>query len=244
MAVLSFDCMDRDTSWGLIEEAASGDGPARSRFAGMYLPVVRAYLGARWRGKDISRELDDAVQEFFVECFRGDGILTRSEKRREDLSENGAGFRGFLLGGVRNIAMRFEKRWTAKGAPSSLETLHPSRVAEFEGGLSRVFDRAWAQSIMEQAANLMRTRADLAGGAHQRRVELLRMRFNDSVPIRDIAKIWGEDAKALHRELDKARAEFRDSLREVVGLHNQCSGKALEAEIERLLGLLQAGDRA
>lgn len=48
----------------------------------MYLPVVRAYLGARWRGKDISRELDDAVQEFFVECSRGDGILTRSEKRQ------------------------------------------------------------------------------------------------------------------------------------------------------------------
>ena len=232
--------MVADTSWGLIEDAVGGDGSARSRFSRLYLPVVRAYLAARWRGSGIISELDDAVQELFVECFRRDGILTRSDQRRRELSDNGAGFRGYLFGGVRNIALRFEKRWSDRNRRQDSKSFHSSRITASEEALSRVFDRAWAQSIMQQAASLMRSKADLAGSDHQRRVELLRMRFHESVPIRDVAKIWGEDAKALHRELDKARAEFRASLREVLGQHHQCTPEKLEAEIERLLGLLQA----
>src|SRR5262245_53587095 len=37
------------TCWTMIRDAAGGDPAARERFARVYLPVVKAYLAARWR---------------------------------------------------------------------------------------------------------------------------------------------------------------------------------------------------
>ena len=54
--------VNRLTCWTMIEDATSGDEGARERFASMYLPVVRAYLAARWKGSPLAAELDDAVQ--------------------------------------------------------------------------------------------------------------------------------------------------------------------------------------
>ena len=54
------------TCWTLIESAADGDRAARDAFVERYLPVVRAYLGARWRDRVAGSELEDAVQEVFV----------------------------------------------------------------------------------------------------------------------------------------------------------------------------------
>ena len=61
-------------------------------------------LAARWRSSSQSSELDDAVQEVFVECFRAGGVL-----KRVDASRPG-GLRPFLFGVVRNVALRFETR--------------------------------------------------------------------------------------------------------------------------------------
>ena len=73
----------------------------------------------------------------------------------------------------------------------------------------------------------------------RRRAKLLRLRFQEGVPIRDIAPAWNEDPAKLHRELDKARREFRDALREVLGLQAGCDRLALDAECERLRALLE-----
>ena len=90
--------MTRETSWGLIQEAAAGDDAARSRFGTLYLPVLRTYLEQRWRGSSLAQELDDAVQEVFVECFRENGVLGKAQDSRQKLDEDGGGFRSFLLG--------------------------------------------------------------------------------------------------------------------------------------------------
>ncbi len=37
------------TCWTVIQGAAAGRGDDRDQFARRYAPVVRAYLGARWR---------------------------------------------------------------------------------------------------------------------------------------------------------------------------------------------------
>src|SRR5262249_31161533 len=60
------------TCWTLIRDAAGGDPAARERFARAYLPVVRAYLAARWRTAPHCAE--DAAQDVFVECFRAGGL--------------------------------------------------------------------------------------------------------------------------------------------------------------------------
>jgi RNA polymerase sigma-70 factor (ECF subfamily) len=74
----------------------------RQELARRYLGVVRAYLAARWRGAALRDDLDDAVQEVFVECFRQGGALEAAGADRVP------SFRAFLYGVIRNVARRFE----------------------------------------------------------------------------------------------------------------------------------------
>jgi RNA polymerase sigma-70 factor (ECF subfamily) len=59
-----------------------------------------------------------------------------------------------------------------------------------------------------------------AGPEASQRVQLLRLRFHDGLPIRDIAERWGVNASKLHHEYATARNEFRAALREVVAFHH------------------------
>ena len=86
------------TCWTVIQAAAAGSATDRQAFARRYGPVVRAYLATRWRSSPCLHDLDDAVQEVFVECFKPDGVLDRADRDR--------GFRPFLYGVVRNVALR------------------------------------------------------------------------------------------------------------------------------------------
>src|SRR4051794_3289330 len=90
------------TCWTLLRDAAAGGAASRAEFAVRYAPAVRAYLAARWRGSQQLRELDDAVQEVFLECLRDGGLLDRAQAGRP------GGFRAFLYGAVRNVALRAE----------------------------------------------------------------------------------------------------------------------------------------
>jgi RNA polymerase sigma-70 factor (ECF subfamily) len=72
-----------------------------------------------------------------------------------------------------------------------------------------------------------------------RRVELLRLRFEDDQPIRDIAARWGLEAAHVHHEYARARREFREVLVEIVA--EQDPRSAPEEECARLLGLLAEG---
>jgi len=71
-----------------------------------------------------------------------------------------------------------------------------------------------------------------------RRVELLRLRFREGLPIREIARLWGADPAHLHREYAKARREFSTALRDVVREHLPEGGANLEAECSRLAEFL------
>lgn len=217
------------TCWTALHAAAEGVAGAREGFAARYAPLVRAYLAARWRESPRFGDLDDAVQEVFVECLRAGGGLERAEPGRP------GGFRAFLYGLVRNVALRFEQRG-GRRREAPLED--DAAVAARESSLSRVFDRAWARAMVEQAAALQASRAEGAGAEARRRVALLRLRFHDALPIREIARRWGVEAAELHRQYAKARAEFKGCLIDVL----QAEGHADRAEAERacreLLGLL------
>lgn len=92
------------TCWTVLHAAAGGNDAAREEFARRYAPLVRAYLAAWWRGSPLVGEVDDAVQDVFVECLRDGGMLERAEPGRS------GGFRAFLYGLVRNVALRFETK--------------------------------------------------------------------------------------------------------------------------------------
>jgi RNA polymerase sigma-70 factor (ECF subfamily) len=216
----------------VIHAAAHGDRAARSTFAHSYLPVVRAYLGARWRSSPLADEVEDAVQEVFLDCLRGGGALERASPDRP------GGFRAFLYGVVRNVALRVETRRARRNDLLPSAGLEPDEVADSQDGPSRAFDRAWAFAVVESAAARQAERARLAGAEAERRVELLRLRFEEGLPIREVAARWGTDPALLHREYARARREFEEALRDVVGLHHPGPPGEVGRECARLLDLL------
>src|SRR5262249_32996974 len=111
-------------------------------------------------------------------------------------------------------------------------------LAADEESLSAAFDRAWAKSLMREAARRQKEQAAGKGEAALRRVELLRLRFHDGLPIRDIARLWGEDAARVHHQDARAREgeESRAALLEVVAFPHP----GPPAEVERVSGELVA----
>lgn len=210
------------TCWTLIGAAAGGDASARGDFARRYHPVARDYFAARWHTSPLRSAVDDAVQDVFVECFKPNGVLGKAN------DSPGDGFRPFFYGVLRNVARRHEeKHRPAVAMPDDPPGDDPS--------LGRAFDKAWARSMLREAA---RVQAELAAGNERatRRVELLRLRFQDGLPIRDIAVRWGEDAARLHHEYATAREEFRSALQRVMAFHMPAATAAqVEAACRDLL---------
>jgi len=214
----------------MIRGAAAGDPVQRALFARCYDSVVRAYLASRWARTVFAQDIDDAVQEVFCECYRPDGALVRADADRS------AGFRGYLYGITRNVALRIEaRRARLKEGPID------SGVAEFadpDDRPSRAFDRAWAVTVMREAAERQTALAAQAGADAMRRVELLRLRFHENLPIREIAAKWGVDAVHLHREYARARREFKQTLLAVLSTQQSGPDDVLERECAWLLAQL------
>ena len=189
------------TCWTVIRAGAAGSPADRDELGRHYLGIVQSYLSARWRGSALRKELDDATQEVFVECFRQGGALETAGAGRVP------NFRAFLYGVVRNVARRFESQ------PSRPNTQLPDVDAK-EASLSELFERSWAASIMAEAARLQKSRAVQSGAEAIKRVELLRLRFEENLPIREISQRWSVDAARLHHDYALARQEFRDALME------------------------------
>lgn len=219
------------TCWFLVRDAASGQETARNEFASYYGPVVRAYLGRRWRSTGYLQYLDDAVQELFVEFFRDGGVLAKVDGERP------GGFRALLYGVSRNIALRFETRY-ARRRHQTESRVELDGVERDEATLSRVFDRLWLRSLLRQAAAHQEARAQTFGPDAERRVELLQMLFRKEMSFREIADLWQVEVKSLYREAARAREEFKDALYEVVSFHNPGDPGEIERECKQLLALV------
>ncbi len=216
----------------LIRAAASGDQSKREEFVRRYGPVIRSYFESTARTWLPGPLVDDAVQDVFIECFRVGGVLDRVDDDRP------GGFRAFLFGVVRNVGLRIrmrQARQREKEAPGEF-TFDAFETDETDA--PKRFDEAWAEGLMKEAATVQAERARSRGVDATRRVELLRLRFFEALPIRDIAQRWGSDPATLHREYAKARGEFRDALREVVSFDHPGTSDEIDARCLELLILL------
>ena len=218
------------TRWSLILAAANGDRGRRDEFTRCYAPVARAWLSARWRAPAARDDVDDAVQEVLLDCVREGGALQRVDAGRD------GGFRAFFSGIVRRVALKFEAKRArlerGREGASSLEL-----VAD-EATLSKLFDREYALAVVRQAHAVHRRDAEAAGPDALRRVELLRLRFEEELPIRTIAARLGLDASEAHRMYARARREFRLALREVVREREAAGDERVDAACDELLGML------
>lgn len=217
------------TCWTLIDGAAGGDEEDRGRFAVTYRAVVTAVLEARWRSSPLAAQVEDAAQDVFLECFKAGGALGRADRGR-------GGFRPFLFGIVRNVASRYER---AAGAAPALEDAAES-IAARDGDSRAAFDRAWAGMVIRRARVRQAELAARTGPAAVRRVEVLRLRFEEGLAVREIAARFGVIPDRVHEDYKLARREFERALRDVIGFDLPEGGpEAVEAECRGLLGLLQ-----
>jgi RNA polymerase sigma-70 factor (ECF subfamily) len=221
------------TCWTLVEGAAAGEEIARDRFARTYLSVVRAFLAARWSGSAMISDLDDAVQEAFLECLKEGGALQNLETPREGK------FRTYLYAVVSNVARRFEER--RAGERKHRVPVDPSQepITADEARLSRIFDQAWTKSLLQRAAERQEAEAKNRGAEAVRRVELMKLRFGEDQPIREIARRWEIDPDRLHHEYAKAREEFKQALVAEISFHQPCSLEEAERLSLSLLDLLR-----
>jgi RNA polymerase sigma-70 factor (ECF subfamily) len=220
------------TCWSVIRGAAAGAAADRDVFVRRYDHVIRRYLAARWQHSSYRQDIDDAVQEVFLECFRQGGILGRADP---DLA---GGFRAFLYGVTRNIALRVEARQTRHGRTEAPQGFELEHVAADDASLSQVFDKAWAAGLLVEAGQVQAERAKQLGPDSVRRVELLRLRFHEGLPIRDIARRWGAEPVVVHREYAKARQEFKAALLQVLAFHCPGSPEHLEQQCTDLLAIV------
>ncbi|MCB9882094.1 MAG: sigma-70 family RNA polymerase sigma factor [Planctomycetes bacterium] len=224
---------DDETCWTLIRGAAAKRDSDREAFVTRYQPVVRAYLAARWSNSPLSSEIDDVVQAVFLTCLRDGGVLETAN------SQHPSGFRALLYGVSRNVARQAERTRDRRVRRIAEDSFDPDQTPIDEPTLSKSFDRAYAAAVMRDARDLMTRRALAGTDWERRRVELLRLRFDADLPIRDIARQWGIDAARLHREYERARNEFRRALADVVTRAEGVSNRRLEEECNRLLRLLR-----
>lgn len=221
-----------ETCWSMIHGAAMGEKTAREQFARLYEPIVRAYLGARWKTAGRLQEIDDAVQDVFVDCLRENGALARYDP------EKGPAFRAFLYGIVRNIARRTEQRPRRSKEQQAQASSHAAAQALDEESLGAVFDRSWARARLREAGALQRTEASTKGQAGRERIDLLRLRFEQGLSIQEIAERWNTEASRLHHVYATARKEFQRCLTTVVRFHHPAATPAeLKQECLHLLEL-------
>lgn len=216
-----------------MRQAAEGVVDAREEFARQYEPTIRAYLKVRWREGLPSLSVDDAVQDVFVEFYRSQGALEKANERI------GGDFKAYLVGIVRNVAMRHEqKKWKHQHDPIS------ESIKSDDSSVATALDRAWAQSLLKEATLVQEETAREIGEEALRRVDLLRLRFQDGLPIREIAHRWGKADHLVHREYAKARKEFKDALRTVVACqHPDATDAQLDAMCRNVVHFFKSNSR-
>ena len=217
--------MDRydSTCWSVVLGAAAGEPGDREAFSRVYGPVIKSYLAARWRVPYDDADVDDAMQEAFIQIFKPGGALEHVDPQRE------GGFRAFLYGLVRNVALmaeRSERRRRQRVQTESVFT--PDEVADSEATLSQ------AREAKERMIRRLRS-----GGSSRDQARILDLRYAEGLPPREIASRLGIEVTVVYEALRTAKDAYRTALLEVLaGHHPGATRPELEKICAELGGLL------
>ncbi|MCB9872478.1 MAG: sigma-70 family RNA polymerase sigma factor, partial [Planctomycetes bacterium] len=211
----------------MIRRAIGGDEQARDEFARIHYALVHAFLRRRWQGTTAMNGLDDAVQDVFLDCLRPDGALSRVDFARLH------SIRAFLLGITVRVARRHERR-RASRRQHQRPMADPNAVVESRPSVAQQLDRVWARALVQRALARLDHLAEV-DPRRQRRVALLRLRYIEDIPLRELAEVWSVDPAWLHHEHSTARRELSGALRTVLAGVLRVRHEDLELECARLL---------
>lgn len=228
----------RTTRWSLVRSAGRGDDAARASLEELcrdyWYPL---YAFARRSGR--SREAaEDTIQSFFARLFERDDLETADPDRGR--------FRSFLAAALRHhMANEFHRENAAKrgGGHVTLAIDWADAEVRFERDLAGerspadLFERDWALTVLD--ATLERMRGEYRARERDALFELVAAEFGGTVAQEsraDQAQRLGMTEGSLKTAISRARARFRELLREAVA--DTLSDPA-EAE-EELLRLFDA----
>ena len=226
---------DLKTCWDLIEQAASGDHVGQQEFTQLYMPLVKRYLQERWKSSRLAQEIEDAVQEVFVECIRDRGILQQVDPGR------GTSFRAFLLGATRNVARRIERKAMGKHAHDQEVTSFLDGIESNEERLTQLFEKDWAQAALRGASQLHQDRATEKGGNALVRWQVLGYHFGEGLTAPAIAERIQADVSNVHKWLSRGRQDFAECLHHVVArqFREGTPAEEIQLECQRMLDALK-----
>lgn len=186
--------------------AAGGDPAARAAFWAQHARQVHTWLWFRWSRTTLRGCIDDAAQEVYLECFRRGGAFTHFAPERAR-----HGVTGFLRGIVRNVAHRFERQRTRERAHRAHLTgtpppLHGDDDAVPAGDGTGI-DHEHVVAALDRLDH-----DDPARGTPRSLRAFLRLRFDDGLPVRTIAKHWQTTPDHVHELRRRACRRFRSCL--------------------------------
>ena len=220
------------TCWSVVLGAAAGEAWNREKFSRLYGPVIKSYLAARWHVPFDDPEVDDGAQEVFVQIFKPSGALVRLDPARD------GGFRAYLFGLVRNVALMLERSKRRRRARVQTESALVQEPAATTQSCDAVFDRAWVEALAREARELMAHRLRTRGGGTDA-AALLELRYSDGLPPREIAVRTGLEVQQVYEQLRRAKEEYQKAILDVLAAHHPGSSRSeLEQRCQELGGLL------
>jgi len=230
------------TRWSVVLAASDGDSPtadeALAKLYETYYYPLYGYL--RGRGQDVS-DAEDLTQAFFAQ------LLEKKVLRHADPARGR--FRSFLLKSLQNfVANEHDRRHAKKRAPAAPLLPLDFGVAEERYQLEpatgetpeRIFDRRWAQALLE--CTLTRLASEQTGAGRGRQFECLKVYLTGEQPqigYADTAAALGISAGAVKVAVHRLRQRFRALVTEEVA-HTVASPDEIENEIRHLLSAVTA----
>ena len=230
------------TCWTVILSARDGAmeraNEAMARLCRTYWPPLFAFL--RRQGY-APADAEDLVQGFF-ERFLGGSFL-------RDVQRDKGRFRSFLLASLRHHVanVRRDQRTQRRGGQATHLTLdEPGALERCEAVLHTeapdevVFDRVWAETIMHNAAQRLRT--EYVGSGRGELFEVLRVWLAAEARPGEYARVapdLGLSEGALAAAVFRLRQRYRQLVREEVA-HTVQSPAEIDEEVRHLLAVLLA----
>jgi DNA-directed RNA polymerase specialized sigma24 family protein len=225
------------TRWTMVIAAGGSDAGAREKaladLCKAYWGPIFAYI--RRRGYDVE-QAKDLTQEFLGRVLEHDWLA--------GLTREGSKFRAFLLVAVKRfLAVEYERQTAQKrggGAVAlSLDSSEVVEPASAEESPERAFDRRWALTVIERAAERLKAEAIASGrGALFARVAGFLSADPEPGSYEAVAFDLGMSRPAVAMAVHRLRLRLREHIRTEIG-HTISSPREIEDEMRELMAALR-----